>query len=92
MRVEAREHPVDGFLEQLAVFDRLHVVALDAAEHLAEEAQVVDRELERGDLAIGTAEKVEAGGDAERGAEGDESELLKLLTPSLVTLFPDCGA
>jgi hypothetical protein len=52
MRVEARQHAVDRFLEELLVLDRLDVVALDAAEHLAEEAQVVDRELQGGDLAI----------------------------------------
>src|SRR5476651_2268545 len=82
MRVQAREHSVDGFLQQLLVFDGLDVVALDAAEHLAEKAKVVDRKHERRGLAVGDGGKVQARGNAERRSQCHQTDLLKLLAHS----------
>src|SRR5205085_6177790 len=79
VRVESRQHPVDRFLEELAVLDRLHVIALDAPEDLAEKTQVVDRQLQRGDLAVRDGGEVEARRDAERRADGHQADLLELL-------------
>ena len=44
MRIEPREHAGDGFGDELLVVDRLDVVALDAAEHFGERAQLFDRQ------------------------------------------------
>src|SRR5258706_205120 len=79
MRVEAREHSVDGFLQELAILDGLDVVALDASEDLAEEAQVIDGQHHRRSLAIRDGGKMKARGDSQRGAECHETSLLKLL-------------
>ncbi len=82
MRVEAGEHAVDGFLQQLLVFDGLDVVALDAAEHFTEEPQVVDRQHECRSLAIRDRGEMQARRDAERRAECHQTHLLKLLAHS----------
>src|SRR5207237_3806036 len=73
VRIEAGEHAVDRFLEELAILDRLDVVALDAAEHLAEEAQVVDRQLQRRRLAIRDGGEMKARRDPEGRTEGYQS-------------------
>ena len=43
VRVEAVQHALDGLLEELLVGHALDVVALDAAEHLGEHPQVLER-------------------------------------------------
>ena len=47
MRIEAGQHAVDGFGDELLVFDRLDIIALDAAEHFGEGAQFLDRQRHR---------------------------------------------
>ena len=44
VRIQAGQHAVDGFGDQLLVVDRLDVVALDAAEDLGEGTQFLDRQ------------------------------------------------
>ena len=88
VRVEAGEHAVDGFLEELAILDGLDVIALDASEDLGEEPQVVDRKHDRWRLAIGHRGEMKARCHAKRGAERHQTDLLKLFEHAL--LVRDC--
>src|SRR5207302_1831773 len=83
------EHAVDRLLEELAILDGLHVVALDAAVDLAEKPQVVHGQRERRRLAIRDRGEMQAGSDAERRAESHQADLLKILSHSYPSLrFP----
>jgi hypothetical protein len=41
MRVEGREHAVDGILHQRLLVDRLDIVAADSLEHVAEQVELL---------------------------------------------------
>src|SRR4029079_12470741 len=86
------EHPVDRFLEELAVFHRLDVVALDAAEHFGEEPEVVHRQHDGSGLAIGHRGEMQARRDAESGAERHETDLLKLFEHAFLVRVVAQGA
>ena len=72
MRVEPVHHPVDRFLDQLVVRDRLDVVRLDLAEHRREELQVLvgDR---RPHVALRDRGEIERKQEAQHGSQPDQS-------------------
>ena len=76
MRIEAGEHAVDGFGDELLVLDRLDVVGLDRAEHLGERAQLLDRQRRP---SLGDRLEVQADQHPGEGAEKDEADVAKLL-------------
>ena len=77
MRVEAGQHAVDRFGDELLVLDRLDVVALDRAEHLGEGAQLLDRQ-RRARRALGDRREIEADQNAGDGADDDQADAAKL--------------
>ena len=72
MRIEAGEHAVDGFGDELLVVHRLDIVALDLAEDLGEGAQVIDRQRTGGFL-VGHCGEIEADHHADDGAKKDQA-------------------
>jgi hypothetical protein len=78
MRVEPVDHPVDRFLDELLVGNRLDVIALDPAEHGGQELQVFirDRQLR---LALGDHREVERQENTEDGAQADQACLFPVV-------------
>ncbi len=77
MRIEPGQHAVDGFSDQLLVFDRFNVVALDASEHFGERAQLFDRQRQRRGFALCDGRVIEADRDANQDAGDDQAELIE---------------
>jgi hypothetical protein len=54
MRVEGREHAVDGIFHQRLFVDRLDIVAADALQHVAEQVELlIELALVRSRLGLG---------------------------------------
>jgi hypothetical protein len=77
MRIEPRQHAVDGLGDELLVLHRLDVVRLDRAEHLGEGAQLLDRQ-RAARLEVGDGLEVEADQNSGYGADGNEANIAQL--------------
>ena len=87
VRIEARQHAVDGFGDELFVFHRLDVIAFDTVEHLGEGAQLFNRQRQHGAggaIALRHRREIKADGDADHDAGNDETELTQFVTHLLL--------
>ena len=79
VRVEPAHHPVDRFLDQLLVGDRLDVVALDLAEDGRQELQVLVGNRQLG-FALRDRREIEGKQHPQHRAEADQPRLLPAVT------------
>ena len=79
VRIEAGDHPVDGFADEFLVRDGFDVICLDLAEHIGQHAQIVERQTERC-FAIGDGREVQRQHDAGRDPQSDQPRLFPKLS------------
>ena len=78
MRVEPRQHALHGVIEEFLVGNRFDVIGLDAAEHLGEGAQLIERQwrgCRRGFVALGQNTHVEDDGGADEHPEEQDQNV-----------------
>ena len=85
MRIETGEHALDGIAQQFLVFHRFDIVGLDAAEHLGERAQFVDRQRLLG-LLRGRALRAHGAFHGDSGADKDAQQQNQRVTHELPVL------
>ena len=90
VRIQPRQHAVNGFGDELFVFDWLDVIAFDTVENFREGAQLFNRQRQHGAggaIALRHRRKVKADGDADYDASDYETELTQFVTHVLLQ-FP----
>ena len=79
MRIEVRQHAVDGAVDELPVLDRLDVAGLDGAEDFGEGAQFFDgqRQARGGRIALRHRGKIQRQQHASQHADEYQPGLLE---------------